>query len=176
MPSQDDAKSVEKHRPSYFRPLLEPLEERKLLTSVTLSHKWMDIDPTFNGTNLNPNDKVKDGVTNIIANYGTTAFGEVPMPLTPPIRRTLSGGKETIHDAVAGTSSGGGLHISDGTYAGSDFLLDRPITVFGDGANTVIVPEVAVRPSEATNLARQARARPAHQGFIVNAHKSRSAT
>jgi hypothetical protein len=160
-------------RPNYFRPLLELLEDRKMLVASTmLSHNWMDIDPTFNGTDLNSNDKVKDSVTNVVLNYGVTAFGDVTNAVDPanPTHHYLAG-KETIHDAVAGTISGGTLQISDGTYAGSDILLDRPITVFGDGANTVIVPEVASDQSEASNFGRAgAGSAGAHQGIIINAH------
>ncbi|MBI3840091.1 MAG: hypothetical protein HY288_19380, partial [Planctomycetia bacterium] len=162
-------------RQDYFRPLLEPLEDRKMLAASTmLSHNFVDVDPTFDGTHLNSNDQVQDSVTLLVFNYAFTGFGDVTNAVDPanPANHFLAG-DETLHDAVAATPSAAQLQISDGTYAASDVILGNAITVFGNGANTVIVPEVASDKSEfgaTQNLGHAgAGASGAHQGLIINA-------
>ena len=126
-------------RPESTRVQLEPLEDRKMLAvaQAYVNDNWTNDD----GPTLEIGDFVTSSAADgqiVTREYGFDAFGTVD-------GQSLAGAA-TIYDAIQNTSSGGTLNILGGTYAESDIVIDRPMTVIGNGKDgpnaTVLIPEV----------------------------------
>ena len=157
---------------------LEPLEDRRLLTTSTtyVDYNWVDL--SYNGTNVRLGDQVKDiasGRTSA-SGYGSDTFGTVAGFSTnggstvTPITPATMAGAGLIYNAIQSTSSGGTVSILQGTYQESDIVIDRPLTLTGtvDSNNdllTDIVPEAT--SSHAIDPAGENFAGGTHQGIII---------
>jgi hypothetical protein len=126
---------INSKRTSLCRPAItfEPLEFRRLLASIYyVNDDWENLtDP---GQPVEFLDEVSDGVS-ISGFYGINAFGTVEGTSLPEY--------DQIFDAIQASLAGDTVHILAGTYAESDIVIDRPLTITGDGRDaTFIVPEV----------------------------------
>jgi hypothetical protein len=127
-------------RPEYFKPQLEPLEERHLLTTLYVNDSWID----GNGGLLNPGDPVSAGgvldpiSVGISGTYGVNCFGKSNFG-----NFTLSA--RYIANAVSAAANGDVISICEGTYTESDIVINKQLVISGTGtsgtADTLLVPE-----------------------------------
>ncbi|MGD9721333.1 MAG: beta strand repeat-containing protein [Pirellulales bacterium] len=151
-------------RQAHYRPQLEPLEERKVLsTTLYVNDNWVELTPngvlTNNELVRSISDPVNSGIT---ATYGTNAFGKV-LNATSAVSGNnyltavddgVAFDYQYIQSAIraAVDNNGDTVSIIEGVYTESDIVINKSVVFQGSGrsgsSDTVIVPEATSARAE----------------------------
>jgi hypothetical protein len=139
-------------RQEYFRVNLEPLEDRKMLaTTVYVNDNWI---------------RANNAATLVIGEFVTSTEGPSGSYGIDVFGTTSTGslaGAALIADAIDNVDEPGTVVILDGTYAESDIVIDKQITLTG---NSQVTPPTIV-PETASSDSSGAFASGTHSGLIV---------